>query len=104
MRTYLLTIALLVLPSCIAVPRTEVSYDPQCQIQFRQMRLDVKTSSGGGPSLVNCSGQACLPYLALVGGISLGSMVVSGSIVIVGNTVFWLEKQGRCLLGPPPLE
>ncbi|MBE9562528.1 MAG: hypothetical protein IMF12_06670, partial [Proteobacteria bacterium] len=28
--------------------------------------------------------------------ISVTSIIVSGSIVVVGNTVHWIEKQGMC--------
>lgn len=101
MRAYLLLPVLLLLASCIVVPRTEVIYDPQCQIQFKQMRFDVLEGSGSGAGL-NCRTSAdCLGSLVLIGGVSAASAVISGSIVIVGNTIYWLEKQGRCLAGPP---
>ena len=29
-------------------------------------------------------------------GVASTSYIVSGSIVVVGNTVHWIEKQGRC--------
>lgn len=105
MRTCLIlpTLIALTLAACIVVPRTEVIYDPQCQVQFKKMRLDVLEGVGGGVGL-NCHTSAdCLTWLALVGGVSAASVVVSGSIVIVGNTVYWLEKQGRCLAGPPAM-
>lgn len=92
-----LFLLLLLLGACIAVPRTEVVYDPDCRIQFRQMRLDMQSGDPG----VSCRGQDCLAWLALVGAISAASVVISGSIVIVGNSIYWLEKQGRCLTGPP---
>jgi hypothetical protein len=95
-------LALLVLPSCIALPRTVQDYDPHCQIKFKQMRLDVETYQLG--DLLRCNGnKACLPVLAVVSGVSAASMVISGSIVVVGNTVYWLEKRGRCLAGPTPM-
>lgn len=34
--------------------------------------------------------------LGLYGGVAAGSAVVSGSIVLVGNTIYWLEEQGKC--------
>jgi hypothetical protein len=33
-----------------------------------------------------------------VGAVAAASVVVSGSIVVVGNVVYWLEKQGKCLV------
>jgi len=105
MKPFLLIFAALLLQSCIVVPRTEVIYDPQCQIRFKQMRLETKVfKQGQTPATttpVNCQNNAeCLGALALIGGVSAASVVISGSIVIVGNTVYWLEKQGRCLSDP----
>jgi len=28
--------------------------------------------------------------------VTAGSLIVSGSIVVAGNTVHWIEKQGKC--------
>lgn len=54
--------------------------------------LKMDYARGGG-----CSGHhGCASYL-VVGAVSAASMGVSGSIVIVGNVVYWLEKQGKCL-------
>ena len=105
MKPFLLFFASLLLQSCIVVPRTEVIYDPQCQIRFKQMRLDTKVfkqNAGQGPGqAMSCQNNAsCLAQLAVLGGVSAASMVISGSIVVVGNTVYWLEKQGRCLTDP----
>ena len=35
--------------------------------------------------------------LAFALGMTAGSAVVSGSIVAAGNTVYWLEKRGKCV-------
>ena len=42
----------------------------------------------------NCQNEECIVALLVP---SVASAVVSGSIVIVGNVVYWLEKQGKCL-------
>ena len=38
--------------------------------------------------------------LATLGFVTAASVVVSGSIAIVANTVYWIERQGRCIRGP----
>ena len=35
--------------------------------------------------------------LGALGAVAAASAVVSGSIVITGNAVYWFDKQGRCL-------
>jgi hypothetical protein len=38
--------------------------------------------------------------LVAMGAVTAASAVVSGSIALVGNVVYWFERQGRC--NPPP--
>jgi len=47
-----------------------------------------------GQKLKDPQSEACF---ALVVAMSAGSAIVSGSIVVVGNALYWLEKQGKCL-------
>jgi hypothetical protein len=84
----------LFLSGCFYYPRTVQYYDPGCEIQARRMELKSKvidaTCSGGSS---HEGAAACLAfYLSM----TAGSAVVSGSIVVVGNTVYWFEKRGRC--------
>lgn len=84
-----LTAAALVASGCF-VPRQVEYYDADCNIVSRKMVLDNVQTVG----VVNCSHRECL---AVILGVAVASMIVSGSIVVVGNTVYWLEKQGRCV-------
>ena len=91
------------LSACVMVPRTVVRYDPECHIVARQMTLDaVQIASLGG-----CSNHGCVTLLAVAGATAAASTVISGSIAIVGNVVYWLERQGQCARSgprvPPPL-
>lgn len=96
--------ALAVLPSaCVVVPRTVVHYDYECRIVARQMTLEsVQVASIGG-----CSNSGCAAMLVAAGATAAASTVISGTIAVVGNVVYWLEKQGQCARGPdtvpPPL-
>ncbi len=44
----------------------------------------------------NSNGSECLVIALAPAAISVGSFIVSGSIVIIGNSIHWIEEQGRC--------
>jgi hypothetical protein len=82
-----------VLAGCVMVPVTQTSFDAECGVVARQVTLaPVQVAAIQG-----CSNQGCAVLLAAAGATAAASLVVSGSIAIVGNIVFWLEKQGSCL-------
>lgn len=89
-------LAVPVLSACIVVPRTVMTYDPACRMVAREMTLQaVQVASIGG-----CANQACVTLVAAAAITGLASTVVSGSIAVVGNAVYWIERQGQCR--PPP--
>ena len=85
-----------VLAGCIVVPQTQTVYDPECQVLTRQVTLEAAVVGG----FTSCAGEGCAAMLATLGIVTAASVVVSGSIAIVANTVYWLERQGRCIRGP----
>jgi len=84
---------LLGLSACVVVPRTTEFYDADCHITTRQMRLEAVQVGVLG----RCSNEGCATALVVIGATAVATAVVSGSIVVVGNVVYWLEKQGRCV-------
>ena len=84
------------LSACIVVPQTQSVYDPECQVMTRQVTLETAVIGG----FTRCAGEGCAAMLATLGIVTAASVVVSGSIAIVANTVYWLERQGRCIRGP----
>ena len=52
---------------------------------------DIPINIGGG-----CNSECAAAILAAVVVVSAGSAIISGSIVLTGNTVHWLEYQGTC--------
>lgn len=80
------------LQGCVFVPVTTEVYDPGCRIQSKSMTLQAVQVAALG----NCRGNECAAALAFYGATGAASAVVSGSIVIVGNVVYWFEKQGNC--------
>ena len=93
MRIRLLAILVaLLLQACIYVPRTTEVYDADCQVTSKKMDLQpVQIAAFGG-----CSDSGCVTLLVAAGATAVASAVISGSIVVVGNVVYWFEKQGRC--------
>lgn len=92
----LLAPSALLLAGCVMVPRTTESYDPDCRITTRQMELQPVQIG----TLMGCHNQGCAALLVAAGATAAASTVISGSIVIVGNVVYWFEKQGRCNKAP----
>ncbi|EDN70731.1 conserved hypothetical protein [Beggiatoa sp. PS] len=95
------------LASCFT-PAIVTEFNSGCQLATK--KLELKVSGAGTGALLEslkgslnsqqCSTPECLlvvPLGALA--ISVTSLVVSGSIVVVGNTIHWLEKEGKCEQG-----
>lgn len=77
------------------LPSTTTTYDEQCQNYQRHMTLEVQQIG----TIMGCRGEECIGLLVVMGAVSAATAVVSGSVVVAGNIVYWLEKQGRCV-GP----
>lgn len=89
--------AALALQACIFLPRTTQVYDADCQIAARHMDLQPVQLAG----ISGCNNEGCAILLAASGLTAAASAVISGSIVVAGNAVYWLEKQGRCVRARP---
>ena len=85
--------ALVALQACIVVPQTREVYDPECRMLTRQMTLETAVLGG----FQSCAGDACVAMLAAAGAVTAASVVISGSIALVGNVVYWFERQGQCV-------
>lgn len=100
MRLRTTTVALaagLMASACIVVPRTEAGYDPECRISTHRMVLDTVQLRG----VNDCNHRPdCIAVAAgLV--VTAASAVVSGSIAVVGNIVYWGEQRAGCMLTSP---
>ncbi len=72
-----------------------------CHLVTRQYSLVFSDEDGEqviNDTIQGCQDPRCVLVTPLVLGVAMpaGSFVVSGSIVVVGNTVHWIEEQGRC--------
>ncbi|HEX3141856.1 MAG TPA: hypothetical protein VHQ87_17505 [Rhizobacter sp.] len=81
------------LSACVVVPRTDSVYDDECKLVRRQVVLEVRQIGAFG----GCHNDGCVVLLVSYGVVAVASAVVSGSIAVVGNVVYWLERQGQCL-------
>ncbi|MEO8151592.1 MAG: hypothetical protein ABI605_00880 [Rhizobacter sp.] len=80
------------LQACVVVPRTDSVYDEDCKVYRRQMVLEVQQIGSFG----GCSNDGCVTLLVATGVVAAATAVVSGSIAVVGNVVYWIERQGQC--------
>lgn len=82
----------LAMSGCVFVPKTVNLYDRECETAWKQMELEPVQVAALGPCQADCA-----TALVVIGAVAAASVVVSGSIVVVGNVVYWIEKQGRCV-------
>lgn len=83
----------MLLAGCVYLPHTATAYDENCEIFERKMTLEsYQVASIGG-----CRNEGCVALLAAAGVVSATTAVVSGSVVVVGNVVYWLEEKGQCM-------
>lgn len=79
------------LAGCVT-PRVTQYYDEECQVVSKHIDLDVEQRIEVG----QCTNQDCV-WRALTGvAVFATSAVVSGSIAVVGNTAYWLERTAKC--------
>jgi hypothetical protein len=62
------------------------------ELSFEQVRSSAPTPDQG----LSCSDN-CGPLLVALALVAPASVVVSGSVVLVGNTVYWAERPRQCL-------
>lgn len=84
--------AALLLGGCIVVPRATEVYDPGCRTMVRQVVLETAVIG----SIAHCHNEGCAAMLASLGIVTAASAVVSGSVALIGNIVYWAERQGQC--------
>jgi len=45
---------------------------------------------------MGCANEGCVTLVVAAAATAAVSAVISGSIVIAGNTVYWFERRGQC--------
>jgi len=90
-----LALALALALSACAYPRAVSVYDAECQVERRRLVLEVAEYN----RVRGCVNEGCVAQLVFEGAVLATSTVISGSIVLVGNIVYWLEQKRGCPAG-----
>ena len=89
---------------CLVLPKTEAPAE-DCELLTRswtleavgvQMDAQVTVNEMQRLAAADCDKPECLIIVAPALAVSAGSAIVSGSVMVVGNSLHWLERQGRC--------
>jgi hypothetical protein len=76
----------------VILPRTTEIYNADCKFIAKHFELEqVYVAALGG-----CKDEQCVGLLVFAGAVTAVSAVISGSIVVVENVVYWLEKPDDC--------
>lgn len=88
-------VTLTLVSSCSFVPKASENqeYFAECPMLTKQLTLSV-TELEGGVCDDDDDLEACLLTLGVV--VPVGTLVLSGSIVVAGNTLHWLEYEATC--------
>ena len=91
------TLALIVALTGCALPKTAKYQEAHeaCDLVTKELELDIQIPDGPGP-ILPCDNRNCEARAMGFVGAGAVSLVVSGSVVLVGNTLHWLEKEGSC--------
>lgn len=86
--------------ACVVKPNVTSSYDDKCQVVTKKIELSMEQVQAFHG--LNCSSnhQCKAQFLGQIAGAVLVlplSAIISGSIAVVGNTMYWLNEQGQCL-------
>jgi hypothetical protein len=95
-----LVIALLAtsVSACVVTPKKVASFDTKCMVSTQKIELTTEQVQIFND--VDCITHSC--KMELMGAavssalITTTSAIVSGSIALVGNTLYWAESQGKC--------
>lgn len=93
MRCRVLLVLLPLVAGCVFLPHTAAVYDSDCEIYEKKMTLEAYQVG----TLAGCRNEGCVALLVAAGVVSAATAVVSGSVVVVGNVVYWLEAKGQCM-------
>ncbi len=84
--------------ACVVTPKKAAIYDEKCRVSTQ--RIVLTTEQMRTFDDIDCLTKSCKAEVtgALVVATltATTSAVVSGSVALIGNTLYWLESQGEC--------
>lgn len=88
--------------ACIVAPKKVASYDEKCRVSTQKIELTMEQMHLFND--IDCLNKSCedqfIGALIISTFVTTTSAVLSGSVALVGNTLYWAEKQGKCLNVP----
>ena len=85
-------VASALMSACVVLPVTTDDYDAECQAITHHMELKAVQVA----AINQCNGQGCQVVIIAALGVTAASAIVSGSIVVIGNMVYWAERRTGC--------
>lgn len=77
---------------CVYYPTTDEHYH-NCTLVTKRLKID-HVEVNAIPS--SCKDEECTAVVIIYLGVPATTFVVSGSIVVMGNVLHWMEKEGTC--------
>ena len=95
----IIVVLIMFLTSCTFIPKVvHDTDDRRCNLSTSQRTLDI-SAEGSDQFLHGCansSSDSAFGCILLASLYSTATAIISGSVVIVGNTLHWIEKQAKC--------
>ncbi len=82
----------LMLAGCVVLPATIETYDPECGTVSHHLVLQQVQIA----EINHCRNQECTMMIVAGAATEAASAIVSGSIVIIGNAAYWIERRATC--------
>lgn len=98
--TFITLFFFLLLCSCVVKPKVTSAYDNNCQITKNKVELTVEQVNMFYQLNCSTSHDCKAQFVGQVVGAAIVlplSAIISGSIALVGNTIYWLNEKGRCI-------
>lgn len=99
LNTLLLTFTLSTLCSCVVKPIVTQEYDEKCKVVKKKVELTIEQVQTFNQLYCSDSHQCKSQFLGQVMSAAIIfpiSAVISGSIAVIGNSIYWLNEQGEC--------
>lgn len=80
------------LAGCVVLPATLDTYDNECQVVSHHIVLQAVQIA----QINGCANQGCAALVIAAAATAGASAIVSGSIMVVGNVGYWIERQANC--------
>ncbi len=101
-KTTIIAALALLLSGCVYYPTQTERYDAKCDLTYKHLELasTEMTDACAHRTASDPTGAGCLGGVLLLGPMSAAASV---SVIMVGNAVYWLDKEAQCMGKPNPV-